>query len=119
MSIASKMNNELNKQHIAVIGDGALTGGQAFEALNHAGIENSNLIIILNDNCMSIDPNVGALKDYLLKMSTSKTYNKIRNEVWDLLGNLSKIGDSAKSIVQKVEHGLKSILLKHLSLIHI
>tara|TARA_B100001250_G_scaffold173815_1_gene149543 strand:- start:472 stop:2367 length:1896 start_codon:yes stop_codon:yes gene_type:complete len=113
MSIASKINNKLNKQHIAIIGDGALTGGQAFEALNHAGIENSNLTIILNDNCMSIDPNVGALKDYLLKISTSKTYNKIRDEVWDLLGNLSKIGDSAKSIVQKVEHGLKSILLKH------
>ena len=60
MSIGSKLNKNLTKQHIAVIGDGALTGGQAFEALNHAGIENSNLIIILNDNCMSIDPNVGA-----------------------------------------------------------
>ena len=113
MSIASKLKNQLTKQHIAIIGDGALTGGQAFEALNHAGIENSNLIIILNDNCMSIDPNVGALKDYLLKISTSKTYNKIRDEIWDLLGNLSKIGDSAKSIVQKIEHGLKSMLLKH------
>ena len=113
MSIASKLKNQLNKQHIAIIGDGALTGGQAFEALNHAGIENSNLIIILNDNCMSIDPNVGALKDYLLKISTSKAYNKMRDEIWDLLGHLSKIGDSAKSIVQKVEHGLKSMLLKH------
>ena len=113
MSIASKIKQNFNKQHIAVIGDGALTGGQAFEALNHAGIENSNLIVILNDNCMSIDPNVGALKDYLLRISTSKTYNKMRNEIWDLLGNLSKIGDSAKSIVKKVEHALKSILLKH------
>ncbi|MBE37264.1 MAG: 1-deoxy-D-xylulose-5-phosphate synthase [Flavobacteriales bacterium] len=113
MSVASTITNKLNRQHIAIIGDGALTGGQAFEALNHAGIENSNLMVILNDNCMSIDPNVGALKDYLLKISTSKTYNKIRDEIWDLLGNLSKIGDSAKSIVQKVEHGLKSVLLKH------
>ena len=110
------MHQELKKknvQHIAIIGDGALTGGQAFEALNHAGIENSNLIVVLNDNCMSIDPNVGALKDYLLKISTSKTYNKIRDDIWDLLSKLSKIGDSAKSIVQKVEHGLKSVLLKH------
>tara|TARA_B100000945_G_C20378027_1_gene595645 strand:- start:46 stop:1551 length:1506 start_codon:yes stop_codon:yes gene_type:complete len=113
MSVASTITNKLNRQHIAIIGDGALTGGQAFEALNHAGIENSNLMVILNDNCMSIDPNVGALKDYLLKISTSKTYNKIRDEIWDLLGNLSKIGDSAKSIVQKVEHALKSVLLKH------
>jgi 1-deoxy-D-xylulose-5-phosphate synthase len=113
MSVASTITNKLSRQHIAIIGDGALTGGQAFEALNHAGIENSNLMVILNDNCMSIDPNVGALKDYLLKMSTSKTYNKIRDEIWDLLGNLSKIGDSAKSIVQKVEHALKSVLLKH------
>jgi len=113
MSIASKINQDTTKQHIAVIGDGALTGGQAFEALNHAGIENSNLLVILNDNCMSIDPNVGALKDYLLKISTSKTYNNMRNEVWDLLSSLSNIGDSAKSIVQKVETALKSVLLKH------
>ncbi|MBF25112.1 MAG: 1-deoxy-D-xylulose-5-phosphate synthase [Flavobacteriales bacterium] len=113
MSIGSKINGNLDKQHIAVIGDGALTGGQAFEALNHAGIENSNLIVILNDNCMSIDPNVGALKDYLLKISTSKTYNKMRDEIWHLLGKLSKIGDSTKSIVKKVEHALKSVLLKH------
>jgi len=113
MSIASQLQNNLNRQHIAVIGDGALTGGQAFEALNHAGIENSNLIVILNDNCMSIDPNVGALKDYLLKISTSKTYNKMRSDIWKLLSKLSNIGDSAKEIVSKVEHALKSILLKH------
>ena len=113
MSVASQINQNTKKQHIAVIGDGALTGGQAFEALNHAGIENSNLLVILNDNCMSIDPNVGALKDYLLKISTSKTYNNMRNEIWDLLSKLSNIGDSAKSIVQKVETALKSVLLKH------
>ena len=107
MSIGSKINGNLDKQHIAVIGDGALTGGQAFEALNHAGIENSNLIVILNDNCMSIDPNVGALKDYLLKISTSKTYNKMRDEIWHLLGKLSKIGDSTKSIVKKVQLSIK------------
>ena len=112
MAIASKLDNNLKRQHIAVIGDGALTGGQAFEALNHAGIENSNLLVILNDNCMSIDPNVGALKEYLLKISTSKTYNKFRDEIWDLLSNLSKIGDSAKAIVKKIEKGFKSAMLK-------
>ena len=112
MAVASKLDNNLKRQHIAVIGDGALTGGQAFEALNHAGIENSNLLVILNDNCMSIDPNVGALKEYLLKISTSKTYNKFRDEIWDLLSNLSKIGDSAKVIVKKIEKGFKSAMLK-------
>ena len=113
MSIASKIKQNTTKQHIAVIGDGALTGGQAFEALNHAGIENSNLLVILNDNCMSIDPNVGALKDYLLKISTSKTYNKMRGEIWDLLSKLSKVGDGAKSVVKKIESALKSVLFKH------
>ena len=113
MSIGSKLDKNLTKQHIAVIGDGALTGGQAFEALNHAGMENSNLIVILNDNCMSIDPNVGALKEYLLKISTSKTYNKLRDDVWDLLSSLSKVGDSAKKIVKKVESALKVVLLKN------
>ena len=112
MAVASKLKNNLTRQHVAVIGDGALTGGQAFEALNHAGIENSNLLVILNDNCMSIDPNVGALKEYLLKISTSKTYNKFRDDVWDLLSKLSKIGDSAKTIVKKVEQALKSTMLK-------
>ena len=112
MAVASQLDSNNKKQHIAVIGDGALTGGQAFEALNHAGIEKSNLLVILNDNCMSIDPNVGALKEYLLKISKSKTYNRIRDDIWDLLSNLSSFGDSAKSIVKKVEKGLKSVMLK-------
>ena len=91
-----------NKQHIAVIGDGAIGGGMAFEAINHAGIENSNILIILNDNCMSIDPNVGALKDYLLKISTSNIYNNAKNEIWDLLSSFSQFGTSAKKLVTEV-----------------
>ena len=110
MAIASKLNRK-NKQHIAVIGDGAMGGGMAFEALNHAGIENSNILIILNDNCMSIDPNVGALKDYLLKISTSNIYNNAKNEVWDLLSSFSQFGSSAKKIVKRVEKSIKSTLL--------
>ncbi len=112
MAVASNLDSNDTRQHVAIIGDGALTGGQAFEALNHAGIENSNILVILNDNCMSIDPNVGALKEYLLKISKSKTYNKIRDEVWDLLSKLSSFGDSAKTVVQKVEQALKSVMLK-------
>ena len=65
MAVASERNGEKDKQHIAIIGDGSMTAGIAFEALNHAGAERSNLMVILNDNCMSIDPAVGALKEYL------------------------------------------------------
>jgi deoxyxylulose-5-phosphate synthase len=64
------------RRHIAIIGDGAMTAGMAFEGMNHAGSTDSNMIIILNDNCMAIDPNVGALKEYLTDITTSKTYNK-------------------------------------------
>lgn len=112
MAVASQLKGETEKQHIAIIGDGALTGGQAFEALNHAGIENSNMLVILNDNCMSIDPNVGALKEYLTDITTSHTYNKIKDEVWDLLGKISKFGPNAQSLVKKVENAVKSSMLE-------
>ncbi|MDN5201516.1 1-deoxy-D-xylulose-5-phosphate synthase [Fulvivirgaceae bacterium BMA10] len=111
MAVASKYKQE-NKHHIAVIGDGAMTGGIAFEAMNHAGVSNSNLLIILNDNCMSIDPNVGALKDYLTDITTSHTYNKVKDEVWNLLGKMSTFGKSAQEIASKVETSIKSFLLK-------
>ncbi|SMD34293.1 1-deoxy-D-xylulose-5-phosphate synthase [Reichenbachiella faecimaris] len=116
MAEASRHKNETNKQHIAVIGDGAMTGGMAFEAMNHAGVSNSNLLIILNDNCMSIDPNVGALRDYLTDITTSKTYNKMRDEVWNILGKISKFGPNAQEIGSKVESSVKSFLLKQSNL---
>lgn len=112
MAIASAYKGQEEKQHIAVIGDGAMTAGLAFEGLNHAGAINSNLLIILNDNCMSIDPNVGALKDYLLDITTSKTYNRVRDEIWNVLGKISKFGPNAQEIASKVENGIKSSLLK-------
>ena len=108
MAIANKENN---KQHIAVIGDGAMTAGMAFEALNHAGAEKTNLLVILNDNCMSIDPAVGALKEYLTDISTSYTYNKAKNKLWKLLGKISKFGSSAQKIAKKVEGAVKSTVL--------
>lgn len=111
MAVASKYKGDTKKQHIAVIGDGALTGGIAFEGLNHAGVSDSNILIILNDNCMSIDPNVGALKDYLTDITTSKTYNKLKDEVWNLLGKLSHFGKNAQEIVSKIENGIKSTVL--------
>ena len=111
MAIASQSNKDFEKQHIAVIGDGSMTAGLAFEGLNHAGVENTNLLVILNDNCMSIDPAVGALKEYLTDISTSKTYNKAKNKIWKILGKLSKFGPSAQSVAKKVEGAIKSTIL--------
>ena len=115
MAVASKYKNS-NIQHVAVIGDGSMTGGMAFEAMNHAGVSDTNLLIILNDNCMSIDPNVGALKDYLTDITTSHTYNKVKDEVWKLLGKLSKFGSSAQEVISKVEGAIKSAVLKQSNL---
>lgn len=116
MAVASRLKGDKKRQHIAVIGDGAMTAGIAFEALNHAGVENSNLLVILNDNCMSIDPNVGALKEYLTDITTSQTYNKVKDEVWKILGVISKFGPNAQFIAQKVENAIKSALLKQSNL---
>jgi 1-deoxy-D-xylulose-5-phosphate synthase len=116
MAFASKSMGITDKQHVAVIGDGALTGGMAFEGLNHAGVSDTNLLIILNDNCMSIDPNVGALKDYLTDITTSNTYNRLKDDVWNLLGKLSKVGKNAQEIVSKIENGIKSTLLSQSNL---
>ncbi len=116
MARASEYLKINDKQHIAVIGDGAMTAGLAFEAMNHAGVSNCNLLIILNDNCMSIDPNVGALKNYLTDITTSQTYNKVKDELWYALGKLSKFGSSAREVVSKVENGLKSVLLQQSNL---
>ena len=111
MAIASKSNGDNTKQHIAVIGDGSMTAGIAFEGLNHAGVENTNLLVILNDNCMSIDPAVGALKEYLTDISTSKTYNRARNKIWKVLGKISQFGPNAQKIAKKVEGAVKTTLL--------
>lgn len=111
MAMASQYLKIEDRQHIAVIGDGAMTGGIAFEGMNHAGVSDSNILIILNDNCMSIDPNVGALKDYLTDITTSRAYNRLKDDVWKLLGKLSSFGKSAQEIVSKVENGIKSTLL--------
>ena len=116
MAVASRYKKEFHKQHIAVIGDGSMTAGMAFEAMNHAGDIPNNMLIILNDNCMAIDPNVGALKEYLTDITTSHTYNKVKDEVWNLLGKMSTFGKSAQEIVSKIENGLKATLLKQSNL---
>ncbi len=110
MAIASKYKNEHHRRHIAVIGDGAMTAGLPFEALNHAGVSGANLLVILNDNNMSIDPNVGALKEYLTDITTSHHYNKFRDDVWKMLGMLPT--KDFQKLASKVEAGLKGVLSK-------
>jgi 1-deoxy-D-xylulose-5-phosphate synthase len=112
MAMASHYKGEKDRQHVAIIGDGALTAGLAFEGMNHAGIENSNLLIILNDNCMSIDPNVGALKEYLTDITTSQTYNKIRDDFWKALGKLPVGKDFTRQMASKFEASLKGLITK-------
>ena len=116
MAVASHYKGETDRQHVAVIGDGAMTAGLAFEGLNHAGIENSNLLVILNDNCMSIDPNVGALKEYLTSITTSKSYNRFRDDVSHVLTKLSELGPNAHKYVKKIEKSIKGTLLKQSNL---
>lgn len=111
MAVASHYKGEDERKHIAVIGDGAMTAGLAFEGLNHAGIAKSNLLVVLNDNCMSIDPNVGALRAYLTDITTSHTYNRMKDDVWKLLGKISKFGPNAQDIASKIENAVKTSLL--------
>jgi 1-deoxy-D-xylulose-5-phosphate synthase len=111
MAMAAKYKGE-NRKSIAVIGDGSMTAGMAFEAMNHAGVADSDILIILNDNCMSIDPNVGALKEYLTDITTSHTYNKMRDEIWNILGKLPAGKNFSRDIASKMEAGLKGMVSK-------
>ncbi len=106
----------INRNVIAVIGDGALTGGLAFEGLNNVGIEQTDILVILNDNNIAIDPSVGAIKEYLVDITTSRTYNRLKNEIWNLLGKINKIAPHARDYAKKLENGLKSILLRQSNL---
>ncbi len=111
MAVANKYKHD-KRQHVAIIGDGAMTGGMAFEGMNHAGVSDTDMLIVLNDNCMSIDPNVGALKEYLTDITASHAYNRLKDDVWKMLGKLSTFGKSARDITQKVETALKSAMFK-------
>jgi 1-deoxy-D-xylulose-5-phosphate synthase len=112
MAVSAELNGEKDRHVIAVIGDGALTGGMALEGLNNAGVEKSNLLVVLNDNNMAIDPNVGAFKEYLTDISTSRPYNKLKDDVWNMLGKFNRFGPKAQRIIQKVDNSIKSMLMK-------
>lgn len=110
MAVAASKKGE-NRHVVAVIGDGAMTAGQAFEGLNNAGISKLDILVILNDNNIAIDPNVGALKQYLLDITTSKTYNKFKDKVWKGLGIFNKLGPDARTLASQLEAGFKSTIL--------
>lgn len=111
IAIASARRGE-KREVVAVIGDGALTGGLAFEGLNNAGASNANLLVVLNDNRMSIDPNVGALKEYLLNITTSKRYNQAKHHTWTRLERFPKL----RRTIQKMGNALKGGFLKQSNL---
>ena len=95
----------------AIIGDGSMTGGLAFEGINNAGNLGKQFLVILNDNEMSISPNVGALSTYFTRLISNPLYNKVRNEFWDLTGKLPVAKTKTRSLIKKVEESLKSLLV--------
>lgn len=111
MAIAASLKGE-DRKSVAVIGDGAMTAGMAFEAMNHAGVADADMLVVLNDNCMSIDPNVGALKEYLTDITTSHTYNKFRDDVWKMLGKLPVGKHFTRDMASKMEAGIKGMISK-------
>ena len=111
MGVAAALNGNTTQHHVAVIGDGAMTGGMAMEALNNAGVSNANLLVILNDNQIAIDRNVGAIKDYLADIVTSRTYNKLKDKIWFLMGGGTKYGKNSRAIVKQLGNAVKSSLL--------
>lgn len=111
MAMAAKYKGE-SRQAVAIIGDGAMTAGQAFEAMNHAGVADTDMLIILNDNCMSIDPNVGALKEYLTDITTSHAYNKLKDDIWKALGKLPMGAKFTRDMASKMEHSIKGFINK-------
>lgn len=99
-----------NKKVIAVIGDGAMTGGMAYEAMNNAGVRSSNIIVVLNDNRMSIAPNVWQIHNYFNEMIAHPEYNKFKGAVWDLTGKLDQFGDRIRKVAARLERGIKSVI---------
>ncbi len=116
MAEASRLKGENNRQHIAVIGDGAMTAGMAIEALNNAGVSQSNILVILNDNGIAIDENAGAIHKYLTNISASKTYNRLKDDIWRVLDRLDKLGEHTQKFASKIDSALKVAFFKNSNL---
>ena len=114
MATASKLQGNTTRQHIAIIGDGALTGGEAFEALNAAGDSKANILVVLNDNGISIDKAVGGLDRYLTRLTASTHYNRLKDEVWARLSGVrpgTRTHNRSRSLIQRLTFTAKTALL--------
>ncbi|MCF8262775.1 MAG: 1-deoxy-D-xylulose-5-phosphate synthase [Melioribacteraceae bacterium] len=109
MATANRVQNG-NRKVVAIIGDGAMTGGMAYEALNNAGIQKANLIVVLNDNNMSIAPNVWQISNYFTEMISHPEYNKFKGAIWDLTGKLDHFGDRLRKVASRLESGIKAVI---------
>jgi len=109
MAVAQRYNNS-KKKVIAVIGDGAMTGGMAYEAMNNSGILKADLIVVLNDNNMSIAPNVWQISNYFTEIISHPEFNKLKGQVWDLTGKLDHFGDRLRKIAVRLESGIKAVI---------
>lgn len=112
MTVASLLKNEPNRKVVAIIGDGAMTSGLAFEGLNNTSAEKNNLLIILNDNQMAIDPVKGGFTQYLVDITTSKTYNRFRYKTYNFLKKLGLISNKGKNRIISFSNTLKATLTK-------
>lgn len=117
MAMAAKMNGDSKRSHIAVIGDGAMTGGMAFEAMNQAAYRNVNMMVILNDNKMSIDSSTGAMSKYLLKITASPAYNRFKNHLWNLFTFKSNQSNKITDFFGGIGNGLKGYLFRRKQLV--
>ena len=106
----AKHLSKIDKKVVAVIGDGAMTGGMAYEAMNNSGVLKTDLIVVLNDNNMSIAPNVWQISNYFTEMISHPDYNKFKGQIWDLTGKLDQFGDRMRRIAVRLEQGIKSVI---------
>jgi len=112
MAVAAKLQGDNSRNHIAIIGDGAIGGGEAFEAMNHAGETNANMLIILNDNKIAIDKNVGAMSKYLLHITASASYNRFKNRLWNLFSLKKNTSNRFTRFFSKIGNNLKGFILR-------
>lgn len=110
MAVAANLNKQTDQHVVAIIGDGAMTGGLAFEGLNNASSQPNDLLIILNDNDMSIDNNVGGMREYLVKMTSSSLYNRMRNGIYKQFKRRNLISEERKNFILRFNNSLKSLL---------
>lgn len=112
MAVAANLRGELDRRIVAIIGDGSMTGGLAYEGINNACSQPNNLLIILNDNEMSIDGNVGGIQDYLVKLTTSSKYNRMRNNIYQKFKKQNLISENGKNLVLRFNNSVKSLITK-------